>query len=65
MDNGIEIKEERPAELSDAVSVIKNAILQSQARAARGVNQEQLALTMALGGSFRSIHASGIGAQGL
>jgi len=27
MDNGIEIKEEHPAELSDAVSVIKTAIL--------------------------------------
>ena len=44
MDNGIEVKDEHPAELSDAVSVIKTAILQSQARAARGVNQEQLAL---------------------
>ena len=39
MDNEIEIKEEHPAELSDAVSVIKTAILQSQARAAKGVNQ--------------------------
>ncbi len=29
MDNGIEIKEEHPAELSDAVSVIKTEILQS------------------------------------
>ena len=27
MDNGIEIKEEHPAELSDAVSVIKTEIL--------------------------------------
>ena len=27
MDNGIEIKEELPAELSDTVSVIKTAIL--------------------------------------
>ena len=49
MDNGIEIKEEHPAELSDAVSVIKTAILQSQARAAKGVNQEQLALYYGIG----------------
>ena len=49
MDNGIEIKEEHPAELSDAVSVIKTAILQSQARAARGGNQEQLALYYGIG----------------
>ena len=49
MDNEIEIKEEHPAELSDAVSVIKTAILQSQARAAKGVNQEQLALYYGIG----------------
>ena len=49
MDNGIEIKVEHPAELSDAVSVIKTAILQSQARAAKGVNQEQLALYYGIG----------------
>ena len=49
MDNGIERKEVHPAELSDAVSVIKTAILQSQARAARGVNQEQLALYYGIG----------------
>lgn len=49
MDNEIEIKEEHPAELLDAVSVIKTAILQSQARAAKGVNQEQLALYYGIG----------------
>ena len=49
MDNEIEIKDEHPAELSDAVSVIKTAILQSQARAAKGVNQEQLALYYGIG----------------
>lgn len=49
MDTGVEIKEEHPAELSDAVSVIKTAILQSQARAAQGVNQEQLALYYGIG----------------
>lgn len=49
MNTGIEIKEEHPAELSDAVSVIKTAILQSQARAAQGVNQEQLALYYGIG----------------
>ena len=49
MNTEIEIKEEHPAELSDAVSVIKTAILQSQARAAQGVNQEQLALYYGIG----------------
>ena len=36
-------------ELSGAVSVIKTAILQSQARAVKGVNQEQLALYYGIG----------------
>ena len=49
MNTEIEIKEEHLAKLSDAVSVIKTVILQSQARAAQGVNQEQLALYYGIG----------------
>ena len=40
MKNDIELGARSVTELSDAVSVIKTAILQSQACAAKGVNQE-------------------------
>lgn len=49
MKNDMALGARSVAELSDAVSVIKTAILQSQARAAQGVNQEQLALYYGIG----------------
>ena len=49
MKNDIELGARSVTELSDAVSLIKTAILQSQARAAKGVNQEQLALYYGIG----------------
>ena len=43
------VKSGMRAELADAVAVIKTAIMQSQARAVAGVNQEQLALYYGVG----------------
>ena len=50
-------------ELRNAVTTIKTAILQSQARAVKTVNQEQLACTMALADSFLKTPASTNGGQ--
>lgn len=47
MDKDIEKKETQ--QMSDAVNILKTAILQSQARAAKAVNQEQLALYYGIG----------------
>lgn len=52
MKNGImnsDVESETVSELTDAVAVIKTAIMQSQARAVAGVNQEQLALYYGVG----------------
>ena len=43
------VKSGTRVELADAVAVIKTAIMQSQARAVAGVNQEQLALYYGVG----------------
>ena len=43
------MKEKLPAQYNDAVKQIKTAILQSQAKALKGVNQEQLALYYGIG----------------
>ena len=42
-------KEKLPTQYNDAVKQIKTAILQSQAKALKGVNQEQLALYYGIG----------------
>lgn len=47
MDKKIEKKDTQ--QMSDAVNILKTAILQSQARAAKAVNQEQLALYYGIG----------------
>ena len=49
MSNDSNLAKVSVAELSGAVLAIKTAILQSQGRAARGVNQEQLALYYGIG----------------
>lgn len=49
MSTDVSMKETGVVEVSGAVSVIKTAILQSQARAAKGINQEQLALYYGIG----------------
>lgn len=49
MSNDSNLAKVSTAELSGAVLAIKTAILQSQGRAARGVNQEQLALYYGIG----------------
>ena len=46
------------SELRVAVQTIKTAILQSQARAVKGVNQEQLACIMVWEDIFPRIHAT-------
>ena len=49
MSNEVDIGDKSLADMSGAVSAIKTAILQSQSRAVKGVNQEQLALYYGIG----------------
>ncbi|GEM_PF-4111507 len=46
------MKEKLSTQYNDAVKQIKTAILQSQAKALKGVNQEQLLCTMALDDTY-------------
>ena len=60
MDKNIE--KNRNKQATDAVNILKSAILQSQTRAVKAVNQEQLALYYGIGRYISATLATRIGA---
>ena len=57
------INSPKHSELTNAVQIIKDAILQSQQRALSAINQEQLALYYAIGNMYQEILEIKIGVK--
>lgn len=56
-----DIKKDETQQMSNAVNILKTAILQSQARAAKAVNHEQLLCIMALAAIYQTTPVIRIG----